>query len=116
MGGIDEPVAHSRAATRGGEWVDVPMRPVEAVIDEALTEEQRRERQAEDERRQQDARDMLHAALARCPGDHYRTVKVEAAEGRFDDVLNNHFFSGYRLAHVIDRDGETYLVFEHHFH
>lgn len=52
------------------------------------------------------------------PAQHYVTevnkgsIRMQTWQGH----LNEMFTSGYRLAHVIEQDGNTLMVFEHSFH
>ena len=53
-----------------------------------------------------------------CPGSHYVT-KVNKGSIRmqtWESDLNAMYRDGYRLAHVLEQDGNTVQVFEHSFH
>lgn len=58
------------------------------------------------------------AVTAACPGKHYITdvnrgsINMNAWAGK----LNQMYEQGYRLAHVLEQDGNTVQVYEHHFH
>lgn len=53
-----------------------------------------------------------------CPGDHYQTEvnKHDINMGRWEKKLNARYQGGYRLAHVFEQNGNTVMVWEHHFH
>lgn len=53
-----------------------------------------------------------------CTGSHYVTDvnKGSINMGRWQSNLNDMYAKGYRLAHVLEQDGNTVQVFEHHFH
>ena len=52
------------------------------------------------------------------PADHYVTQvnKGSINMGRWQAHLNEMYGRGYRLAHVLEQDGNTVQVYEHHFH
>lgn len=97
MGGIEEPVVVA-GAVGGSGGSESPLQPVDVAI-------------------QEESRDRLQAATARCPGEHYRVWKINPfADGPLDNVINLQWVAGYRVAHVIAYGDETSLVLEHHFH
>jgi hypothetical protein len=53
-----------------------------------------------------------------CPGDHYVTEvnKGSIRMQTWQKHLNEMHQRGYRLAHVLEQDGNTVQVFEHHYH
>jgi hypothetical protein len=58
------------------------------------------------------------AVVGACPGDHYLTEVNRGSinMGRWQSHLNDMYRDGYRLAHVLEQDGNTVQVYEHHFH
>jgi hypothetical protein len=58
------------------------------------------------------------AGPAACPGKHYETEvnKHDINMGRWESKLNSRYQRGYRLAHVFEQNGNTVMVWEHHFH
>lgn len=52
------------------------------------------------------------------PGDHYLTDvnKGSIRMQSWQRNLNEMYARGYRLAHVLEQDGNTVQVFEHHGH
>lgn len=53
-----------------------------------------------------------------CAGDHYVTEvnKGSINMGRWQAKLNEMYSKGYKLAHVVEQDGNTVQVFEHRTH
>lgn len=57
-------------------------------------------------------------SLSACPGSHYVTEvnKGSVNMGTWQRHLNDMHSKGYRLAHVLEQDGNTVQVFEHWYH
>lgn len=66
----------------------------------------------------QQSQEAARGVVGACPGDHYLTEVNRGSinMGRWQSNLNGMYQRGYRLAHVLEQDGNTVQVFEHHFH
>lgn len=60
----------------------------------------------------------VQQALSACPGEHYVTEvnKGSIRMSTWQAHLNDMHRKGYRLAHVLEQDGNTVQVFEHYYH
>lgn len=63
-------------------------------------------------------RPVDHRAFCPEPRSHYvtRVDKNDINMKRWAKVLNDYYESGYRLAHVLEQQGNTVMVFEHAYH
>lgn len=84
-----------------------------------LMDKAKEQRAAVEAGRQQVA-ELARGAVADCPmpSTHYSTevnkgsINMTAWQGK----LNQMYQAGYKLAHVLEQDGNTVQVYEHHFH
>jgi hypothetical protein len=77
-----------------------------------------KEQAAQQQAADQAGRAAAREVLANCPGRHYVTEvnKGSIRMGTWQGHLNEMYTKGYRLAHVLEQDGNTVQVFEHHYH
>lgn len=63
---------------------------------------------------------VVREAVERCPApkEHYQAEvnKNSINMDRWQQTMAARFQGGYRLAHVFEQNGNTVMVWEHHFH
>lgn len=62
--------------------------------------------------------ETVAAAAGACPGGHYVTEvnKGSIRMQTWQSHLNDMYAKGYRLHQVLEQDGNTVQIFEHHYH